>query len=109
MAGLGVLYAVDLTGLVGQPLFAYVVLWLGSRLPIRLGMRNDLSYGIYIWAFPVQQLLVVFGVAAALGVLGSFLVATAITLPIAWASWVLVERPALSLKGWSPRGTRSAP
>jgi len=51
----------------------------------------DLSYGVYIYAFPVQQIL------AAQGQLN---VATAVlgVLPFALASWFLVERPALRLK-----------
>ena len=51
----------------------------------------DLSYGIYIYAFPIQQLLAASGqlnlVSAILGVL-----------PFAAASWFLVEKPAQSLK-----------
>ncbi|TAJ72942.1 MAG: acyltransferase [Phenylobacterium sp.] len=51
----------------------------------------DLSYGVYIYAFPIQQVL------AAHGQLN---VATAVlaVLPFAVASWFLVERPALKLK-----------
>lgn len=51
----------------------------------------DLSYGVYIYAFPVQQWL---------AVNGQLNVATAIaaTLPFALMSWFLVERPALRLK-----------
>jgi peptidoglycan/LPS O-acetylase OafA/YrhL len=51
----------------------------------------DLSYGIYIYAFPIQQLL------AAHGELN---LATAVlaVLPFAVASWLLVEKPALALK-----------
>lgn len=51
----------------------------------------DLSYGVYIYAFPLQQLL------AAHGQLN---VATAVlaVVPFALMSWFLVERPALKLK-----------
>ncbi|WP_293682316.1 acyltransferase [uncultured Phenylobacterium sp.] len=51
----------------------------------------DLSYGVYIYAFPVQQVLASYG---------QLNVATAVlaVLPFAAASWFLVERPALRLK-----------
>ena len=40
---------------------ALLVLWAGIVLPFgRVGRRNDFSYGIYIYAFPVQQLIAVF-------------------------------------------------
>ncbi len=70
-----------------------VVIALG-RLP---GPRlaADLSYGLYIYAFPVQQLL------AAHGLL-SFPAALLATLPLAIASWLLIEKPALRLKSPPP-------
>ncbi|WP_296600417.1 acyltransferase [Phenylobacterium sp.] len=51
----------------------------------------DFSYGVYIYAFPIQQWL---------AVQGQLNVATAVlaVLPFAAASWFLVERPALRLK-----------
>lgn len=52
---------------------------------------TDLSYGVYLYAFPVQQLYVyLFG--AAWGMAGFIAVTTLVTLAIAWGSWVLVER-----------------
>lgn len=66
----------------------------GVSGPVPFG---DLSYGVYIYAFPVQQTLMhLFG--PQMGV-GPFLAATlALVLPLAAASWWLVERPALKLK-----------
>ncbi len=63
----------------------------GPRLPA------DVSYGLYIYASPVQQTLALMG-----GL--SFLASVALTLPLAAASWFLVERPALRLKGRLSRG-----
>lgn len=78
---------------------AYVLLWLGARVPFRsVGRRNDISYGMYIYAFPVQQLLVLLGANSA-GVLPYVLACIVCTIPPALASWLLVERPALRLKG----------
>jgi len=84
------------------PAIALPVLWLGIHLPFRqLGAANDYSYGLYIYAFPVQVLLALWGVTrwgylayAGMGVLA--------TIPLAVASWWLIERPALRLKKWSP-------
>jgi peptidoglycan/LPS O-acetylase OafA/YrhL len=57
--------------------------------------RFDLSYGAYVLAYPVQQLLVGAGLHTPWLVLPATL---AIVSPLAMASWVLVERPALRLK-----------
>lgn len=55
----------------------------------------DLSYGIYIYAFPVQQML---AEAGRLNVL----TAVVAVIPFALASWFLVERPAQRLKPGPP-------
>ena len=80
------------------PLFAYPVLWLGAHLPFkRVGAVNDYSYGIYIYAWPVSQLLAIWGVAR-WGYLPFTLLTIAATVPMAIGSWWLVEKRALSLK-----------
>jgi peptidoglycan/LPS O-acetylase OafA/YrhL len=86
------------TGNLLAPLLAYPMLWLGFHLPFRkVGARNDYSYGVYIYAYPVQQLLVIWHVTkhgyvayALLSILG--------TVPLAVASWWLIEKRALALK-----------
>jgi peptidoglycan/LPS O-acetylase OafA/YrhL len=85
--------------LLATPLWALglpaIVLRLGSLPAPKL--PADLSYGLYIYAFPLQQLL------AAHGML-SLWTSLALTLPFAAASWFLVEKPALKLK---PTGVRA--
>lgn len=81
---------------------AYVCLWLGSVLPLqRIGRRNDVSYGVYVYGFPIQQLLAVAGILTSNTVL--YVLATlALVIPLAWLSWRLVEQPALRLKKAPP-------
>lgn len=85
----------------GFPAIALATLLVGL-LPIpvlaRVGRFGDFSYGLYIWAFPVQQILV-----GILGAQGSTPWRLAIggalgTLPLAVLSWHLVEKPWLDRK-----------
>lgn len=81
-------------------LLPLLVVWLGQlSTPVLRGAGRfgDLSYGIYIYAFLVQQ-----AVIAGLGVHHSYALMLALsmgaTLVCAWLSWHLIERPVLSLK-----------
>lgn len=80
---------------------AYLVLLAGSclRAP-RFRLRNDISYGVYIYAFPVQQVLATVG-AYRLGVGAYAFLAVLGTVPLAVLSWFLVEKPMMRLN----RGT----
>ena len=57
---------------------------------------GDYSYGIYIYAFPVQQTLAHFFPAMPLA--GMVLASGGITWAIAWCSWRLVEKRAMDMK-----------
>ncbi|SBW22325.1 O-acetyl-transferase [Candidatus Protofrankia californiensis] len=82
---------------------AYLCVWLGIRLPLhRIAARNDISYGLYIYSSPVQQLLALYGVQHH-GVLAYFSAFTAGAVALASASWFAIERHALRLKDWTPR------
>ena len=75
---------------------AYVVLCL-AHLPggwmRRYNRVGDYSYGLYIYAFPVQQLVA--AVAPGIGVAGLFTASATGTLVLAVLSWHLVESPVL--------------
>lgn len=77
----------------------YAVLTIGlSRTPYvaRTARFGDFSYGLYLYAFPVQQLVIdLWGVQDAAV---NFAAVLAITLVLAVLSWHLVERPSLALK-----------
>ncbi len=79
---------------------AYLVVYLALAPAVRLpdfARWGDLSYGIYIFAYPAQQT-----VSYLLGPAVTWWWNVALSLPVvlalAWLSWHLVEAPALSLK-----------
>jgi len=78
---------------------AYAILWLAfAPALVRLVPEPaaDLSYGTYLYGWPVQQALhALFPTAAATLLLGPALL---VTLGVAALSWFLVEKPALALK-----------
>ena len=91
------------SGLIRHLLLGYIVVALGLRSTPFLksaGQYGDFSYGIYIYAFPVQQTLVHFGLAR--NVFLNVFYLTTITLLLAVLSWVLVEKPALLMKPSKP-------
>lgn len=93
--------------LLGAPALAYALLAVGGLVSNeRLALRNDISYGVYIYAFPVQQLLAILAVAND-APLWFGVLATVLTLPLAVLSWVCIERPALRLKAVLTRATRA--
>ena len=61
-------------------------------------VKNDLSYGIYIYAFPVQQLVCGYTVSRNIGWLVTLVVSSVLTFMLAALSWFLIERPALRLR-----------
>jgi peptidoglycan/LPS O-acetylase OafA/YrhL len=108
--------------IIGVPAGAYFILYLGARLggPLRkVGARNDYSYGLYIYGFPVEQSLAYFGLHH-LGYPIYTVVTLVVALGFAWLSWHGIEKHAMALKGWGPglgwrywwdrvRGRRSVP
>lgn len=106
-AGLGIFAALGVVGILGAAPMAYLCLWLGAVLPLqRVGRDNDVSYGVYIYAFPTQLLLAIVGVADT-GAPSYIAVSIVAVLVPAWASWKFVERPALRLKSRSAVRSRS--
>ncbi|MEV6965657.1 acyltransferase [Hamadaea sp. NPDC051192] len=100
----GVLLAIGLFvdgfPVIGLPAYAYLLLYAVVALPAKLhavGRKRDYSYGVYIYAFPVQQMLALVG-GAALGAAGFIVVSSAGSFALAALSWHLVERPAMALK-----------
>lgn len=77
--------------------YPYLLCYLAaSPVASGLGRVGDLSLGVYLYAYPLQQLA--YHVLPELPPMGNFGLTLAFVLPIAWWSWRHVEAPALSLK-----------
>lgn len=104
----GVVSVGQFQALAGLPV-AYLMMYLGSVLPLqKVGSVNDLSYGMYIYAFPVQQFLSLTFPDQQLPLPVFILVSVALTAPFAAASWFLLEKPLHRYRGLFS-GRRPAP
>lgn len=94
-------------GKLAVPIFVisvgYLVLALGyhPKLQLNLAMKNDYSYGVYLYSFPLQQVTVYLW--PNLLPWQHFLVALVLIMPLAAASWHWLEKPALRLKRYLPQ------
>ncbi|MGA8255940.1 MAG: acyltransferase [Nocardioides sp.] len=82
---------------VAAPAVAYLLVWSAVSLAAwdpRLVLRADLSYGVYIYAFPLQQALLLVGFET-VHWLFFLAVSAVLVLPVAGLSWRFVEAPAL--------------
>ena len=89
---------------VGQYGLLYFLLWAAIRWTRVQNWEKygDFSYGVYIFAWPLMTFACFFGLHER-GMLVYFAVIVVATHAVAYLSWHLIEKPAMSLKNWSPR------
>lgn len=94
--------------LLAAPAVAYLVIYAALRLGQRrqLRLRHDVSYGVYVYAFPLQQALLLVGLGG-IGWAAFSMMSIAVVVPIAAASWFLVEQPALRRQLYPPKTRRA--
>jgi len=91
--------------IVGALPLAYGVFGLGALIKTpKLHFTHDLSYGTYIYAFPVQQVLASLRVYE-WSFVGYVILSMGSTLILAAASWFLIERRAMRLRPHRPSST----
>ena len=105
-------FALSLAGIVGSLLLHIPLIILPLLLPYALfyiafntnlklenfARHGDYSYGTYLYAFPIQQLLIQYA-GRWLNPYILFLLSWPLTVMVAAASWYLIEKPFLKLKG----------
>jgi peptidoglycan/LPS O-acetylase OafA/YrhL len=80
----------------------YLIFWLAEvewLNPVSHRLKDDISYGVYLYAWPIMSLLIYYGIIRSPWPLAAATSAGAVI--CGWLSWKLVERPFLSLKGRS--------
>ena len=87
-------------GMLFPPWLAYVVLVVAYHPRLRWRAFNrlgDYSYGLYIFSFPIQQILIAkLGAPVASSPVVLFATALPLALALAALSWHVVEQPALA-------------
>lgn len=90
-------------GMITPPSVAYILYMLAYKTPhVDLdgeGKLGDISYGVYIYAWPIQQMIYWKGQSA----WTNAAIATVIVAVLAYASWRLVEKPSLRLRKSLPK------
>ena len=103
-------WALHETALYASILFAaeaYGALWLALGFARTIEPRADLSYGIYLYGWPIQQALR--QVLPSWSLASLLALALLLTVAAAACSWFLVEKPALALKLGRSRRSAAEP
>jgi peptidoglycan/LPS O-acetylase OafA/YrhL len=77
---------------------SYLVILGGKSKQVISLKGNDVSYGLYIYAFPIQQIILLL-VGEAINPWLHVVLTVLFAFPFAFLSWRFVEKPALRLKG----------
>ena len=91
---------------VGVVMWAYLCMWAAIRLPFHnVDKYGDFSYGLYIYAFPVEQMMSLYHVNS-WGLLPYVLLSLVVAMVLAVGSWYGIEKPAQRLKRLKFRRSR---
>lgn len=75
---------------------SYLVLYVALAVRLPVIKRNDISYGVYLYGWPVQQCVAL--LTPGHSAIYNTTIASIVTIIVAFASWRLVEQPMLQLK-----------
>lgn len=100
LAALSIFGPVSATALLAMLVLPYALIAAAWHLPRAFQALHgrDYSYGIYVYAFPVQQTFSMLGTANGWSFGAVVLLSCVFTLALAMLSWYWVEKPALALK-----------
>ncbi|MBO9200129.1 MULTISPECIES: acyltransferase family protein [Niastella] len=80
-----------------QPFWTYTIMWMAFRWYRVPFMKTDISYGVYLYAIPIQ-LIILLTIGQSFSFPVFLLFSLVCTVALALLSWYLIEKKALSLK-----------
>lgn len=83
---------------------SYLTIYLAYTTKVRLynfSKYGDVSYGLYIFAFPIQQIVTQLN-GGSMNSFNNFFISSIFTIILAFISWHLVEKNFMKLKGYYP-------
>jgi peptidoglycan/LPS O-acetylase OafA/YrhL len=95
----------------GGYLLFYIAFKTRSKILLTLNAKDDISYGVYLYAWPIGTLLIWYWTDIPLVIHALITLAGAVAL--GWISWRTIEKPSLALKSrlpaWLQGGAARAP
>ncbi|MFM5422885.1 acyltransferase family protein [Aeromonas veronii] len=81
----------------------FFLIYIGLYVDLRINVKTDISYGVYIYGWPASQIIVFYAIKYSFSLTPTILTLLTflVTGPVAYISWRLVEGPCLKLKGIS--------
>jgi peptidoglycan/LPS O-acetylase OafA/YrhL len=76
-------------------IFATVLYFAMNSMVLKLRLKLDVSYGVFLWGFPIQQTLIY--MFPSMGRAENCLVAMVLAMIMGYFSWVIVERRSIQL------------
>lgn len=86
----------------GYLLFRFALNYKNTFLS-QIGTKTDISYGVYLYAFPFQNLMIQYNAGISPNVLSFYTLIY--TFIVGYLSWILVEKPFMDMKGKLTRAT----
>lgn len=80
----------------GYLLFKFALNYKNTFLS-QIGTKTDISYGVYLYAFPFQNLMIQYNAGISPSLLSFYTLIY--TFIIGYLSWILVEKPFMDMKG----------